>query len=285
MNIDSFKYFHDIAKLKSISKVATSSHISQPALSQQLLKLEEKLETTVLKRSNRGVELTTEGEIVLKYSEKFLDLYDNLLLELSKSKSGKKNLIINTTCLSASHILLSLFPKLSLKFTDLCYDISNKYNTNVTSDLINNVYDINLGCSPVDDSDLSSVCLGYDNLIFVSKSSDVSNINNLPFLLLEDELNLKSHINNLIDSNNIILRTSNIDILINYLLTIPSIALLPKVCIKNQLSEGTLKELESTNLPTTKYNLFLTYKKDTSYIVKENINFIQEHIKTTLDLS
>lgn len=43
MHIESLEYFKQIAKVKSISKVASNSHISQPALSQQVQKLEDSL--------------------------------------------------------------------------------------------------------------------------------------------------------------------------------------------------------------------------------------------------
>ena len=141
MNIEGFKLFYDISKLKSISKAAQASHISQSALSQQLSKIEEQLGVNALKRSNKGVELTSDGEIILKYSEKILELYENLLFELSQNKLKKTNLIIETTCLSASYIFPQLLPKLSYVFNNFSYDISNKSKSNICSDLINNICD------------------------------------------------------------------------------------------------------------------------------------------------
>ena len=69
MHIECFAYFYKVAMAKSISKVASSSHISQSALSQQIQKLEESLDQKLLIRSNKGVELTEVGNIVLKYSD------------------------------------------------------------------------------------------------------------------------------------------------------------------------------------------------------------------------
>ena len=201
MNIDGFKYFHAVAKLKSISKVANASHISQSALSQQLFKIEENLGVTAFKRSNKGVELTPEGEIILKYSDKIIKLYENLLSELEKNKLEKNNLIIETTCLSASYIFPKLLPKLSLVFNNFSYDIANKTKSNIYSDLINNICDISIGSIELDDPDLSSIHLGSDELILVSSSSSINNVNELPFLLLKDEVNIESYIKDLVDDN------------------------------------------------------------------------------------
>lgn len=285
MNIEELKYFLNVAKIKSISKVANSSHISQSALSQQLSKLEKKLDVTVFKRSNKGVELTTEGKIVFKYSEKILNLYDNLLLEISKNKQNKNNLIIETSCLSASYIFPQIIPKLSSRFNNFSYDISNKSKTNVSINLINNLCDINVGSVNVSDQDLSSIYLGDDDLILVSRSSSISDLNNVPFLLLKDEINIESYIEGIINPENIILKTSSIHMITNYLLTTSSISILPKICILNELSQGILKEVKTPIFFNKSYSLFLSYKKDALTLIKENVNFIQDNIKVILENS
>lgn len=283
MNIDGFKYFHAVSKLKSISKVANASHISQSALSQQLFKIEENLGVTAFKRSNKGVELTPEGEIILKYSDKIIKLYENLLSELEKNKLEKNNLIIETTCLSASYIFPKLLPKLSLVFNNFSYDIANKTKPNIYSDLINNICDISIGSIELDDPDLSSIHLGSDELVLVSSSSSINNVNELPFLLLKDEVNIESYIKDLVNPENIILKTSSVHVITNYLLTTPSITLLPKLCVKEELFNGILKQVELKNFPYISYNIFLTYKKDALPLIKKNISFIEENIKLLLE--
>ena len=105
MNLESLRLFHNVATLKSISKVAAASHISQSALSQQLSKMEEKLGVTALIRSNKGVELTEEGKIINDYANEILSTYNRLIEELDKIHSEKNSLIIETTCLSGYYIL------------------------------------------------------------------------------------------------------------------------------------------------------------------------------------
>ena len=68
MRISSLRYFYEVAQLKSISKISNNLHISQPALSHQISKLEKYLGVKLLERSNTGVELTTKGQVMYKYA-------------------------------------------------------------------------------------------------------------------------------------------------------------------------------------------------------------------------
>ena len=86
LHIECLKYFQKIAKIKSISKVANRSHISQPALSQQIQKLENSLGKKLFIRSNKGVKLTSSGEIVLKYADNIIRTYEKMLNGLKEEE-------------------------------------------------------------------------------------------------------------------------------------------------------------------------------------------------------
>ena len=92
MHIENLRFFYEVAKAKSISTVAKSSHISQSALS-QTLKLEDSLNTKLFIRSNKGVTLTTEGEIVYKHCKVILNTYEKMLYEVESSICNKVNYI------------------------------------------------------------------------------------------------------------------------------------------------------------------------------------------------
>ena len=87
MLLEQISMFSRIAKEQSISKAAQAIHISQPALSQQMQRLEEELGVKVFERSNRGIILTRAGEVMQKYSEQFLETYSNLKEELDRLES------------------------------------------------------------------------------------------------------------------------------------------------------------------------------------------------------
>ena len=64
---DVYNLFLKVVETGSISKAANELFISQPALSQQLKKLEKEFNAKLFTRSNKGIELTKEGKIVYKY--------------------------------------------------------------------------------------------------------------------------------------------------------------------------------------------------------------------------
>ncbi|WP_334073296.1 MULTISPECIES: LysR family transcriptional regulator [Paenibacillus] len=87
MNLETLKLFLDVAKLNSISKAAQRSHITQSALSQQLKSWETTLGTELLKRSNKGAQLTEAGEIAHKYAAQICKLYEDMATEIEQFKS------------------------------------------------------------------------------------------------------------------------------------------------------------------------------------------------------
>ncbi|MGG1889684.1 LysR family transcriptional regulator, partial [Priestia megaterium] len=66
MKTEWLKSFIETAKTKSLSKASEQLHMTQPALSKQMRKLEEDLGVTLFIRSATGVELTSAGEILLQ---------------------------------------------------------------------------------------------------------------------------------------------------------------------------------------------------------------------------
>jgi len=65
MELHQLRYFCAVADTRSFSRAALQCHVSQPSLSQQILKLEEELGTRLFDRLGRTIRLTNSGEIFL----------------------------------------------------------------------------------------------------------------------------------------------------------------------------------------------------------------------------
>src|SRR6195256_194883 len=65
MEIHQLRYFCAVAETSSFSRAAEQSHVSQPSLSQQILKLEDELGARLFDRLGRSVRLTEVGKTVL----------------------------------------------------------------------------------------------------------------------------------------------------------------------------------------------------------------------------
>lgn len=82
------KYFLAVARTENISHAAEAMHVSQPALSRQLMDLEEELGVKLLVRGNRNTTLTEAGFLLKKRAEEIAQLVDKTVDELSHAQEG-----------------------------------------------------------------------------------------------------------------------------------------------------------------------------------------------------
>ena len=84
INYELYKVFYHVASTLSFSEASKQLFISQSAVSQSIKVLEKKLNQTLFIRSTKRVQLTPEGEILLKHIEPAMNLIkkgENQLLE------------------------------------------------------------------------------------------------------------------------------------------------------------------------------------------------------------
>ena len=78
--------FIQVAKAKNITQAANHLCLSQPTLSHNMHKLEDKLNTKLFNRSSTGIKLTESGELLYEQAKMLQRLYENTLNKLDKSK-------------------------------------------------------------------------------------------------------------------------------------------------------------------------------------------------------
>jgi LysR family transcriptional regulator, transcriptional activator of the cysJI operon len=98
MNIESLRVFYKTIYFSSISTAARELYISQPATSLQIKSLEKELNTKLLERSNKGVLPTQTGEIVYRYAESILELYENMISDIASCDGSKVNRLTISCC-------------------------------------------------------------------------------------------------------------------------------------------------------------------------------------------
>ena len=72
MELRDLRTFVAVAQQRSFSRAAEALHVSQPALSEQVRKLEDELGATLFERTSRGVVLTDAGEALLPHARTVL---------------------------------------------------------------------------------------------------------------------------------------------------------------------------------------------------------------------
>jgi DNA-binding transcriptional LysR family regulator len=89
MNLRQLRSFVSIAQLKSFTRAAELLHLSQPALTVQIRKLEDALRCRLLDRNSRSVELTRIGRELLPTLQRTLQDIDAIVVDSHAQSAGR----------------------------------------------------------------------------------------------------------------------------------------------------------------------------------------------------
>ena len=284
MHIDSLNYFFEVAKAQNISIVAKNSHISQSALSQQIQKLENSLNVKLFERNNKGVSLTPEGTILLKYSETILNTYEKMQEELIFSINKRKLIYIEAIESLTLTILPIAISKLSDNFSSQKTNL-NIINNSSNENLLNNISDILITyLKPKNDDNLIDNLIGYDDIVLVtSKNSKIDKISkedliDLPLIFISaknysrnsifKELNFEK---NILEKINLIYSTDSYISALNGLSNNNAYTFIPKSIYKSYSEKFDIKLVEVIDFSLS-FPIYISYKE---YFYKLNTDYIK----------
>lgn len=82
MQIDTLRYFVELARAGSFYRAAKNIYISQQGLNRAIKSLESELGVKLVEREDRGTRLTSAGEVFLEHAEELLGEYSDTLKDL-----------------------------------------------------------------------------------------------------------------------------------------------------------------------------------------------------------
>lgn len=138
MNIDLelYKVFYVVAKNKHMTRASEELHISQPAISQSIKKLEDQLGGTLFLRSNKGMELTEEGKMFYEYVKGALELIGNAENEFTSFKDLSKGEIkVGCSTTLTKLILMDALENFHKDYPNININIVNGLTSNLINDL------------------------------------------------------------------------------------------------------------------------------------------------------
>ena len=97
--------FLALVETESFTKAAELVCITQPAVSHQIRLLEEEYGIKIFIKADRGLKLTTEGEILLKYAKRATAVQENALTALEDCRHNIRRLIIGMTATAEENLL------------------------------------------------------------------------------------------------------------------------------------------------------------------------------------
>lgn len=152
MDFHQFEYVIAIAEEKSISKAAKALYISQPSLSQYIIRLEKKLGLKLFDRKGNNITLTYAGEKYLKTAKNILKLKEQLKNELSDIKGSKKGcLTIGVPNQVGRYVLPQVLPKFNKRFPEIELIVKEDVTAKLEEMLIAGTIDIAILYLPIKD--------------------------------------------------------------------------------------------------------------------------------------
>ena len=169
MEIRQLRTFQAVAQMLSFNKAAQQLHYAQSSISAQIQALEDELDVKLFNRLGRRILLTEAGERLLQYAGKILDLADETIAEVVRSKEPQGALTIRVPESFCVHRLPSVvkqfrsrFPKVRLSFITCAVE-------NLQKDLRKGITDLAfLLTDSIQAADLEVEALGFEHIMLVS---------------------------------------------------------------------------------------------------------------------
>lgn len=219
MNIDLelYRVFYTVAKNKHMTKASEELHISQPAISQSIKKLEDQLGGTLFLRSNKGMELTNEGEMFFDYVKGALELINNAEKEFTSFKELTKGEIkIGASTTLTKLVLMDTIKKFHKDYPNIKINITNDLTKDLLIDLEKGKLDFviyNDGekkNSNIETTKIKEIKQGfiYNEMYYKDKITNLKDLNKFPLILQKKESNSRKFLDNYTINNNIILEAN-----------------------------------------------------------------------------
>jgi len=256
MDLRQLEIVRAVAETGSFTAAGTRLHVSQSAISRQILLLEEEVREPLFVRMGRRVKITPAGEAILELSHRVLDDIRETsaaLLDKQKTLSGTLNMVGGMT------VCLYVFPHLIKEFRKHHPQVDIKIAVGGTVRLQRLVRtrqaDLALLTLPIDDPMLTSVPVFREELMLVMPSNHalastrgavpVRALVGQPFVLFEagsntrrtqDEFFLREHI-----KPRVVAETENVEIIKSMVASGLGISIVPFLPVERETRGGSLR--------------------------------------------
>jgi DNA-binding transcriptional LysR family regulator len=255
MDLRQLEIVRAIAETGSFTGAGTRLHVSQSAISRQILLLEDEFHERLFVRLGRRVQITAAGEALLQLSHRvFNDIHDTSASITDKQKvlSGPLNLVGGMT------VCLYVFPLLLKEFRKHHPHVDIKIATGGQQRLLRRLRtrraDLALLTLPVDDSAFTSVPVMREELMLLmpvghplssKESVGVEALVGQPFVIFEQGSNTRRTLDEFFVREqikpNIVAETENIEIIKSMVASGLGISIVPLQSVERETRGGSLK--------------------------------------------
>lgn len=180
MNSRQLQYAIELSKTRNFSQVSEKLNISQPALSKQILNLEEELGVKLFDRNTVPFTITAAGAHFIREAQSLLYQEDQLLRSMEQFKSGEKGrLTIGISPFRNLYLMPKIIEKFKAKYPGVQVVLHETNSDQLRKDAAEGKYDFAVVNLPVDESMLDITLLEQESLVLAVPNTMLSRIPNL----------------------------------------------------------------------------------------------------------
>ncbi|UUX50603.1 LysR family transcriptional regulator [Nisaea acidiphila] len=170
LDLRTLEMFRAVAREGSVSGAAKKLNRVQSNVSTRMKQLEEQLEKTLFQRRKRGIALTPEGELLLSYAQRLLDLSEEASDALSRDVPRGPFRIGTMESTAAARL-----PDLLSRFHAACPEVAANVVTGTAGEIVGKLLgreiDVGFVAEPVRHEDLVSEPVFEEALVLVAPES------------------------------------------------------------------------------------------------------------------
>jgi LysR family cyn operon transcriptional activator len=257
INLEWYRSFYWVAKTGSLTGAAERLNITQPAVSHTIKQLEEKMGGPLFFRNSRGVDLTTEGKVLLRFIEQAfhnVEMGERAIAEMNNLNSGEIHIGASDTL--CKYYLLSYLEQYHEKYPNVRIHITNRTTPETLALLKEGKIDFGIVSLPASDKQVEfrksmrlQDCLvggkGFQHLAV--KTMPLTDIEQYPLLFLEPGGNTRKYIDEFLASNHMTItpefELGSVDLLVQFALRGFGLAFVIRDYVEEELKSGELVEI------------------------------------------
>jgi DNA-binding transcriptional LysR family regulator len=204
MDVHHLKYFIEVACQRSFSKAATTTHVSQSAISKMVKDLEIQLGVTLLNRNSKSVQLTDAGAIFLAQAQQVVSMFDNLTIQFENEyKLEKGKILIGLPPITEATTFAQLLGEFKKKYSKIELVLYEHGSKKIARKIQDGTLDIGIICHTPDleiyeafslTNDPLYVIVHTDNPLSKLSEIDMKSLVTESFVLYQDDFSLHDKI-------------------------------------------------------------------------------------------
>jgi DNA-binding transcriptional LysR family regulator len=254
MHIENFKIFADLVESESFSKAARLNGITQSAVSQQLRAMERNFKVLVIDRSQKGFNLTREGQRLHEAAKDILHEYEKLNSELQEMKKVISGTIRLATIYSIGlHELPPYIKRFLQDYPAVNVRVEYRRSNLVYEDILHNSVDLGLVAFPNKMRQIEVVPFREDELVMICPpghplasvgSVKIEDLGAHRFIGFDPDIPTRKAVDSILREHELeiepVMEFDNIETVKRAVEIDAGVAIVPRVTVLQEVKQGTL---------------------------------------------